>query len=391
MARRKRYSALGSREVTTAAQSPSDIGLSQLRRWWQYVSSSNKSSDHFKSHELTFILRTLSTLIVNGVSLPKALGTLAKEDTLAKHREVLDTLRRKVESGVAFSTAVSYFPHMCDAITVNQIRVGERSGTLGDTLRQLSENRDQSAELRSAVIKKLAYPALLVTLGSGLITFLLMYVLPVFQETYDKAHVPLPFITQLLIAFGAFAKHYGWMLVAAAIFTATGIKQLRKRNDIATRMDRAMLKMPLFGNWLRDIAVLQLMEVLHNLMAAGYTLAEALLETGETVGNRAVKQGVHDLQVAVQRGERFSRELERLESLFPPIVNQLVIVGESTGQLTRVTSDICDYLRREIERKTNLIVSALEPILTISLSGAVAVVLLAIYLPMFDMINVVSS
>ena len=97
MARRKRYSALGSREVTTAAQSPSDIGLSQLRRWWQYVSSSNKSSDHFKSHELTFILRTLSTLIVNGVSLPKALGTLAKEDTLAKHREVLDALRRKVE------------------------------------------------------------------------------------------------------------------------------------------------------------------------------------------------------------------------------------------------------------------------------------------------------
>ncbi len=391
MARRKRYSALGSREVATAVQSPSDSGLSQLRQWWQYVSSSKKSSNHFKPHELTFIMRTLSTLLVNGVSLPKALGTLAKEDTLAKHREVLDALRRKVESGVAFSTAVSYFPHMCDAITVNQIRVGERSGTLGDTLRQLSENRDQSAELKSAVIKKLAYPCLLVTLGSGLITFLLLYVLPVFQETYDKAHVPLPFITRFLIAFGAVAKNYGWMLVAAAILTATGIKQLRKRKDVAIRMDRSMLKMPLFGNWLRDIAVLQLMEVLHNLMAAGYTLAEALLETGETVGNRAVKQGVHDLQVAVQRGERFSRELERLESLFPPIVNQLVIVGESTGQLTRVTSDICDYLRREIERKTNLIVSALEPILTISLAAAVAVVLLAIYLPMFDMINVVTS
>ena len=391
MDRRKRYSALESHEAAPAAQSPSDSGLNQLRQWWQYVFSPNKKGDHFKRHELTYIMRTLSTLLVNGVPLPKALGTLAKEETLAKHREVLDTLRRNVESGVAFSTAISYFPHMCNAVTVNQIRVGERSGTLGDTLKQLSENRDKSAELRSAVIKKLAYPCLLVTLGSALITFLLLYVLPVFQETYDKAHVPLPFITQLLIAFGAFIKHYGWMFVAAAIFTATGIKQLRKRKDIATRMDRSMLRMPLFGNWLRDIAVLQLMEVLHNLMAAGYTLAEALLETGETVGNRAVKQGVHDLQVAVQRGERFSRELERLESLFPPIVNQLVIVGESTGQLTRVTSDICDYLRREIERKTNLIVGALEPILTIGLAGAVAVILLAIYLPMFDMINVVTS
>jgi type II secretory pathway component PulF len=374
-----------------AAQASSASGLGQLRQWWQNALSAKKSGDQFKSHELTFILRTLSTLLANGVSLPKALGTLAKEETLAKHREVLDSLRRKVESGVAFSTAVGYFPNMCDAITINQLRVGERSGTLGDTLRHLSENRDQSAELKSAVIKKLAYPALLVTLGSALITFLLLYVLPVFQETYDKAHVPLPFITQLLIAFGTFAKQYGWMFVATLILALAGIKQLRKKDAFAVRMDRSMLKMPLIGNWLRDIAVLQVMEVMHNLMAAGYTLAEALLETGETVGNRAVKEGVHDLQVAVQRGERFSRELERLESLFPPIVNQLVIVGESTGQLTRVTSDICDYLRREIERKTNLIVSALEPILTISLAIAVAAVLLAIYLPMFDMVNVVTG
>ena len=391
MSRRKRYSALGSREAVSAALPSQGSGLGQLRRWWQQVSSTNKVGERLKTHELTFIMRTLSTLIANGVSLPKALDTLAKEDTLARHREVLDALRRKVESGVAFSTAISCFPDMCDAITINQIRVGERSGTLGDTLRQISSNRDKTAELRSAVIKRLAYPVLLITLGSALITFLLMYVVPVFQETYEKAHVPLPLITQLLIACGDFAKQYGLVFVATAVLLAAGIKQLRKRSDLATRMDRSMLRMPLFGNWLRDIAVLQLMDVLHNLMAAGYTLAEALRETGETVGNRAVKQGVHDLQIAVQRGERFSRELERLESLFPPIVNQLVIVGESTGQLTRATNDICDYLRREIERKTNLIVGTLEPTLTIGLAVAIAVVLLAIYLPMFDMVNTVTG
>lgn len=390
MTRRKRYLALGANEATTAAQSATGSLWSPLFQWWQQLVSPKKSNEHFKPHELTFVMRTLSTLLDNGVSLPKALGTLAKEEALARHRDVLDGLRRKVESGVAFSTAVGHYPHIGDSIMISQIRVGERSGTLGETLRQLSENRDKSAQLKSAVIKKLAYPTLLVTLGSVLITFLLMYVVPVFQETYEKAHVPLPLITQLLIACGAFVKHYGWMLAAAAILGAAAIKQVRKRNITAARMDRSMLKMPLFGNWLRDIAVLQMMEVLHNLMAAGYTLAEALRETGETVGNRAVKHGVHDLLIAVQRGERFSRELERLETLFPPIVNQLVIVGESTGQLTRATSDICDYLRREIERKTNLIVGALEPILTIGLAAAIAVVLLAIYLPMFDMVNTIS-
>lgn len=388
--RRKRYTIAGS-DGAAIAKVQGEGALNQIGRLWKSVSAPSKSTDHFKPHELTFILRSLSTLISNGVSLPKAIGTLAKEEALARHRDTLDSLRRKVESGILFSVAISHFPHICDAVTLSQLRIGERSGTLGETLKQLSENRDKTAELKQAVIKKIAYPTLLVTLGSCLITFLLLYVVPVFQETYDKAKVPLPFITQMLIGVGAMAKSYGPALLAVLILTAAALKQFRKKAEFAARMDRAMLRLPLFGSWLRDIAVLQMMEVLHNLMAAGYTLVEALRETGQSVGNRAVKRGVHDLQIAVQRGERFSRELERLESLFPPIVNQLVIVGESTGQLTRATNDICDYLRREIERKTNLMVGALEPILTIGLAAAIAVILLAIYLPMFDMVNTVTK
>ena len=114
-----------------------------------------------------------------------------------------------------------------------------------------------------------------------------------------------------------------------------------------------MLRLPLVGTWFCDMAVFQLMEVLKNLMEAVYTLAEALRETADSVGNRAVRNGVRQLQLAVQRGERFSRELERQEDMFPPIVNQLVMVGESTGQLTRATNDICDYLHQEVERKTS--------------------------------------
>ena len=180
------------------------------------------------------------------------------------------------------------------------------------------------------------------------------------------------------------------MIAVAVILSVVSVKKLRKRDDFALGMDHILLKVPLFGNWLRDMSVLQLMEVLQNLMEAGYTLAEALRETADSVGNRFVRKGVRELQAAVQRGEKFSRELERQEGMFPPIVNQLVMVGESTGQLTRATNDICDYLRKEIERKTNLMVATLEPVLTISLASAIAVVLLAIYLPMFDMVGTVS-
>lgn len=365
--------------------------LPSLRQWWQQLGSKQKKAERVKAHELTFILRSLSTLVSNGVSLPKALGTLAREETLAKHCHLLETLRRKVESGVSFSSALSQFPQVCDPITASQIRLAERSGTLADTLQNLSENRGKSAELRRTIVKKLAYPALLVTLGSGLLTFLLMYVVPVFEETYNKAKVPLPFITRMLIQASELVQAIGPYVLGISILAAVAVQQARKRDEFAVIIDRTLLHSPVIGKWVRDMAVLQLMEVLHSLMAAGYTLAEAVRETANSVSNRAVRKGVRELQTAINRGERFSRELERHEDMFPPIVNQLVIVGESTGQLTRATKDICDYLRHEIERKTSLLVGALEPILTISLASAIAVVLLAIYLPMFDMVNTISK
>jgi type IV pilus assembly protein PilC len=387
MPRRKRFSADTPTAAGAIAASP---GLGAFLGGLSLgAAKASRKPRRLKPQDLTNILRNLSTLVGNGVPLPKALATLAQEDSLAKHREAIDAVRRKVETGAPFSTALAECLDSCDKITTSQIRVGERAGTLAETLQHLAETRDKAGELRSQVIKKLAYPGMLVVLGSGLITFLLLYVVPVFEQTYADAKVPLPFVTKALIAFGGLAKSYLWMVAAAGVLGAVALKQLRKNRQFAARMDLAILRSPVVGKWLRDMAVLQVMDVLNNLMTAGFTLAEALRQTADSVGNRAVRQGVRNLQQAVERGERFSRELERQQDLFPPIVNQLVIVGESTGQLTKATLDICNHLRREIERKTNIMVGALEPILTISLAAAIAVILLAIYLPMFDMVNTV--
>jgi type IV pilus assembly protein PilC len=179
------------------------------------------------------------------------------------------------------------------------------------------------------------------------------------------------------------------MVLALVAGTAILVVQLRKRADLAFKMDLKILRTPMLGNWLRDIAVLQLMEVLGSLLDAGYTLAEALGEAAQAVSNRAIRKSARDLQNAVRRGEKFSRELERHGETFPPIVSQLVIVGEQTGTLTKATNHIRDHLQREIERKANLFVGTIEPTLTIGLAGAIAAILMAIYLPMFDMINTI--
>jgi type IV pilus assembly protein PilC len=356
---------------------------------WRFGGKRKSTEPKLKDRDLVFILRNLATLTESGVSLPKALGTLAEEKALEKHRDMLQSIRRHLENGETFSKALSHYASSFDTVMINQIKVGEHSGTLSETLTTIARHREDGHRLKSEVIKKLAYPILLVVMGSAVIMFLLTYVIPVFEETYDKANVPLPFITKLLIVIGALTKSYGLFVLGAVVVTALVVRQLRKRADLAYKMDARILQAPIFGNWLRDIAVLQLMEVLGSLMDAGYNLAEALGEASQAVGNRAIKQSVRDLQNAVRRGEKFSRELERHGETFPPIVSQLVIVGEQTGTLAKATTHIREHLQREIERKTNLFVGTIEPTLTISLAAAIAVILLAIYLPMFDMVNTI--
>ncbi len=339
--------------------------------------------------EVTLVLRNLATLTNNGVSLPKAIGALAAERSLEKRRDTLEALRRRVESGDMFSTALSQLDGAFDKVTISQIRVGERAGTLPDTLLQVAEQREKAGRLREDVLKKLAYPLVLAGVGAAVVGFLLCYVVPVFKETYDSANVPLPAITQVMIDVGAIAQGYWWAALLAIVGFPLAIHQLRQNESFASRMDSRLLKMPLLGAWLRDMALLQLMEVLGSLMEAGFTLAESLEEAGDSVRNRAMKSGVAALRRAVQQGERFSREVERHDELFPPMVSQLVIVGEQTGRLTKSTRQIRGLLEEEIQRKTDIAIGVIEPTLTISMAAAVAVILLAIYLPMFDMINTV--
>lgn len=389
MSRRKRYSsnltlaASPGAGGTAVAESVSQRARPAMRR-------GRSQASRIKPHEMTFVLQHLATLVDNGVPLPRALGTLAKEDALARHHDMLRSLRRQVEGGVAFSTALASYPNLFDSVTLSQIRVGERSGTLVDTFKRLAASRNRMREIRRDLVKKLAYPILLTVIGSGLIGFLLLYVIPVFEKTYADAGVELPWVTQCLILVGNLAQRYVLWAAALVVLASAAVKQIRKNAQLAAEMDRRLIRTPWIGKWLRDIAVLQVMDVLNNLLNAGFTLADALHETADSVGNRAVERGVRNLHRAVQRGERFSRELENQDGLFPPIVNQLVLVGESTGRLADSTQEICEHLRREIERKTALLVGALEPLLTIALAVAIAVILLAIYLPMFDMVHTIS-
>ena len=340
-----------------------------------------------KKRDMIFILRNIATLTENGLSLPKALETICKEKSLKKYAPMLSTIRQTVENGDSFSGALAKYQDSFGDLFVSQIKVGEKSGTLPATLERLTQQLEHADNLRSTVIKKLSYPALLCVAGSGAVSFMLLYVVPTFEKTYKESGAKLPGITQFLIDVGWFAKTYGWMIGLGVVAAVVGWFIARRTPQARLVMDRYLLKVPMLGDCFRNFAVLQFMEVLGNLMEAGFTVADALQSCAKSINNRAVRHSVEELHAAVLRGERFSSELEKHGDLFPPIVNQLIIVGEKTGTLSKATQNIKAHLKREVERYLGIMVGAIEPIMTICLASAIGCILLAIYLPMFDMIG----
>ena len=364
------------------------VKLSKIQIGSQKPSSSNDLfSQKIKHRDLAFILRNLATLIENGLSLPKSLSTLAKEQTLKKYAPMLQHIQKRVEAGELFSKTLESFPKVFGDLMVNQIRVGERGGAMAESLSRLATQVENANKLRSQIIKKLAYPMILMGAGLVCVTFMLVFVIPVFEETYATSGIPLPMITKVLIATGNYTVEYGWILPLIVFMIYYAVKQYRKDQSHAQNMDLKLIKLPLIGSWLRDIAVLQFMQAVGDLLESGFHVVESLRLSAQSIGNRAIRQAVENLHSAVTRGEKLSHEMESQHELFPPVVSQLVIIGEKTGNMVHSTKYIRGHLQREIERKTNIMVGTIEPILTISLAMVIGSILLGIYLPMFDLIG----
>ncbi|QDT15824.1 type II secretion system F family protein [Alienimonas californiensis] len=369
----------------SAAITPTGV-LGVLRKL-QEIQIGGGSGIVVKRKDLVGILRNLCTMIRNGVGLPGAIATLREDPANRKYARIFEKVGESVATGSTLSTSLAPFPESFPPLLVHQLRVGERAGTLPDSLDRVTRQLEQGANLKAFLIKKLSYPLLVTVAGIGAVTFMILCVIPTFQDMYDESGATLPLITRVLVAVGETASSH-YLLILGGIAAAIGGAVWAWREPTSRQaIDRACVRLPGLGGWFRSIAVLQFMDVLGNLMESGFTLADALIPASEAVSNRHVRGQIRRLHAAVRRGERFSAALDVEGGLFPPIVRQLVIVGERTGRLGPVTAQIRTHLRSDVERTTAALLGTIEPVLTVTLAAAIGGILMAVYLPMFDLIG----
>ncbi len=337
---------------------------------------------------LAQLMRLLLMLLENGLSMPRALAALAADRSMRRYRPALLRMQAAVEAGSTLSTAMARMPRTFSKMQTQQIAIGEQSGSLEHALTRVCEQLERSVQMRKRIIKKISYPALILLAGMGLVIFMVVEVVPEFEDIFNSSNVKLPTVTRVVTRISKWTLVYGWTVPLLGGLALAALWLARSRARFAQAMDNVLLYVPLLGPWLRDIAVLQFAETTLSMVECGFVPVDAVQMSAGCVRNRAVRAAVQSISKAVSRGEKLSTELARHGRFFPSTLCQLVSIGEQSGDFPKAMRGTCVHLRERLETRMDATIGLIEPILTISLAVVIGAVVLSIYMPMFHMFEV---
>jgi len=345
----------------------------------------DKRDKRFSERTAAAFFSNVGTLLHSGVPLVKAIDALAADDTFDRSADILQSLVRDISAGVAFSAALGNHPESFSPLVISMVRAGESGGTLVSTLDQISENIEKRQATKSEIRHALTYPTIVLVLGSIAVTFLMAFVVPVFEETYRKAGAPLPFITRALIAVsGVFAATW-WLVLGIIVVLVVGYRRYRSHPKLRSVRDRLLLRLPMFGAVLRSVLVGRFVQAFGGLLASGVSIKESLELTEKVVNHTEYVGMIRELRFAVTRGEGLGSKLAEYRSLVPPLLAQMVSLGEKSGELGPMMMQIGRYVEKDLTRRTQGMSSMIEPLVTVIMAFAIGTIALAIYLPIFDM------
>ncbi|NVN92426.1 MAG: type II secretion system F family protein [Desulfuromonadales bacterium] len=358
------------------------------KKSFQFLMDKSRSRRHIDNRSLLTFNQEMLVLIKAGMPIMQVLNTILERHDSGKLSEILNLVREDVKSGVSLSSAMEKhgraFPHLYIA----SIRAGERTGDLVNTIRRYIQYLKRVDGIRKKIVAAMFYPAIIVVVAFFAVTLLLIYVVPTFSQIYADAGSQLPLPTQILIAFTTFLRRFfllGIALVAGAIALLRSWAATEKGKYI---LDRFKLRVPLLGSMYSKYSVAGFTRTLATVLGSGIPIIESLRMSIGTLNNVFMEKRLFEAVRFVEEGGTLSDAFERI-AIMPPLALRMLGVGESTGALEDMLSDISDYLEDELEERMQVLTTAIEPAVMVVMGVVVGVIIITMYLPIFKIAGTV--
>ncbi|MCK4756252.1 type II secretion system F family protein [candidate division WOR-3 bacterium] len=339
-------------------------------------------------HALSVFTRQFSTMLNAGLPLLSCLEILGKQTESAGLRRVLAEVRGDVEGGLSLADALRRQPKVFDNLYVNMVESGETGGALDVILLRLATYLEKMEVLMRKIKGAMIYPAIISLVAAGAISVMLLFVIPIFAQMFEGVGAELPVMTQIVIGMSNLLKVWAipGIIIIIALFTI--LRRWHKTESGAKAMDPLLLKMPVFGDLMKKQSIARFSRTLSTLLSSGVPIIDALEITARSSGNWVVEDAILKARTSIKGGENIADPLSKT-TVFPPMVTQMIAIGEASGGLDEMLSKVADFYDAEVDQAVENLTSALEPLIMVVLGGIVGFLVISMYLPIFQLAGTV--
>lgn len=335
-------------------------------------------------YDVMLFTRQFSTMIDAGLPIVQSLDILAEQTECKPLKSTIRDVRRDVSGGTTLADALEKHPKVFDDLYVNMVRAGEAGGVLNTILNRIALFIEKANRLKKKVKGAMIYPATIVAVAIGVVSILLIFVIPVFAELYGSMGKALPAPTQITINISNFFRAYFVHVVVIIALIVVGIKMYYRTPKGRLVIDGILLKMPILGDLLRKVAVARFSQNMSLLLASGVPILEGLAITAKTAGNKVIEQAIMNARISISEGKTVAEPLAE-SGVFPPMVCQMVSVGENTGALDNMLKRVGDFYEEEVDNSVNNITALMEPMIMVFLGIVLGGLVISMYLPIFQL------
>jgi type IV pilus assembly protein PilC len=342
-----------------------------------------------KDKEKVIFVRQFSTMIDAGLPLVQCLEILQEQQENLNFKKVIGQIKKNVEEGSTLSDAIKRHPKVFDNLFQNLVAAGEVGGILDVILGRLAQYIEKAANLKKKVKSALTYPTIVISIAVIVVAVILIFVIPVFAGLFKNAGVKLPAMTLMVMNVSDFTKNYIFWILAGLVLIVLGLRRIYKTQKGRYAFDQMFLRAPVFGILIRKIAVARFTRTLGTMLSSGVPILDGLDVVAATAGNAVVEKAIRNARTAISEGRPVAEPLAET-NVFPPMVTQMIAVGEATGALDNMLGKIADFYDEEVDTAVGSLTSMLEPLLILFLGVTIGFLLVAMYLPIFQLADVVA-